>query len=72
MIRYVILDGDTKRYVLHAFTSSHAVVEDVATGKVSLVDPGSLTFDPPTQVMVEQQMRAQAANPLAHNLRAAN
>jgi hypothetical protein len=57
----MIVDGAPVRFVIHSFTAEKAVIEELTTGKVLVVPAENLTFDPPTEIMLYQSQRAQAA-----------
>lgn len=69
MIRYVVHDvlGNRKRYVLHSFQQTNAIVEDPENGKVCILPSNELAFDPPTEDLIRQMEQQQRNGPLPGN-----
>ena len=62
MIRYIIhsVDGKEQRLALHTFSQENAILEVPGTGEVRVVPANQIRFDPPTEVLIDQEIRSRA------------
>ena len=62
-VRYVIrtTGGKSVKMIFHAFTPGSIIAEHLATGQLEAIPADELSFDPPTERLVQQHVMEQMA-----------